>query len=69
MNYPNYAGLSDATLKDLHDSIRKCLAADDKNPSAEKKFCVREQADWKVAKVAIEVAMKERKIPFEKISI
>jgi len=69
INYPCYAELTADTLKDLHNSIRKCLAADDANPSSEKVYGVRTFADWKNAKDAIEAELMRHNISYDKITI
>lgn len=69
MKYPNYEGLTDATLKELHASIRKCLDADDQNSGEDKVYGVRKYSDWKEANTKIEAEMTRRNIVFDSIQL
>lgn len=53
-------GYSTNGLKMMLDGIRNALAADDKQGNAQKIYCVREYADWRVQADAIEAELKKR---------
>lgn len=70
ITFPKYEKLSDSSLKDLHQSIRYSLEYDDNLPqNQEKLYYVREIADWKTHKNAIEKELTNRGIPFEPIDL
>lgn len=70
ITFPKYNKISEDSLKELHQSIKKSLDEDDRTPEGQDKpYGVREFPDWKEHKDAIEAAMKERNIPFEPIDI
>ncbi len=68
IQYPNYPGLTTGSLRDLHDSIKKAMSADDATPEGQDKpYGVREYPDWKEHADRIEQELDSRDEQYEKI--
>jgi hypothetical protein len=65
-----YDKLSTTSLKDLHDSIRRCIDEDDAMPKdTMKRYGVREYPDWKEHLDKIEAELKNRNQTFTPIDL
>lgn len=69
IKYPNYSGLTTPSLRDLHDSIKKAMSADDATPEGQDKpYGVDEYSDWKEHADMIERELDSRGEKYEKIN-
>lgn len=64
----NVPGLSDDSLKNLHDLISEVIKTDDALPKDKKRFGVREYPDWKKQSDEFEAELHRRGLPFTPIS-
>ena len=65
----NYGEFSTELLVAFHELAWEALKHDDSLPQGEKKYGVREYPDWRKHILAMETELKNRKIPFNAISI
>ena len=68
IKFPRYEAISEGSLKELHESIKKAIKADHETPDGQDKpYGVNQSSDWKEHAYAIELAMGNRRITFDKI--
>ena len=60
----NIPALTTPTLLEFHEKIRECLELDDANSEQEKLYGVREFADWRLLRDAIEKELENRGVTF-----
>ncbi len=68
ITFPKYEEISNGSLKELHESIKKAIKADKETPNGQDKpYGVNEFPDWKEHAEAIESAMTKKELEFEPI--
>ncbi len=60
--------LSDGSVQDLHNAVKKAIKADNDTPEGvSKPYCVHETKDWEMWSAALESELESRDIKFDKI--
>lgn len=68
ITFPKYTEISEGSLKELHESIKKAIKADRETPAGQDKpYEVDKYDDWKNHAEAIESAMTSKNIKFDPI--